>query len=80
MARAPQERAVALMKFKRLLAWLIVIYGLMLALVALLLPPRTMFIATEALTISLILSMIARVFRVSCSLACGSCDERSVMT
>ncbi|HUK01561.1 MAG TPA: hypothetical protein VLW26_04725 [Steroidobacteraceae bacterium] len=61
MPRVPQQRAVAMMKFKRVVAWLIVIYGLLLSLAALFLPRATMGIVIAVLTISMVLSTVASV-------------------
>jgi hypothetical protein len=62
MPRAPEYMAVATMKFKRRVAWLIVVYGLLLGLAALFLLPRpTMGIAMVVLTVTLILSIVASI-------------------
>lgn len=58
MPRAPEHKAVAMMQFKRLLAWLVVTYGLLMALAALFLPQPAMAIAVAGLTILMVLSTV----------------------
>lgn len=62
MPRAPVQRAAIMMKFKRLVAWLMVLYGLLLGLVALFLSHSVMIPVAALLSLSLILSVIASVF------------------
>ncbi|HEV2703650.1 MAG TPA: hypothetical protein VGV09_18640 [Steroidobacteraceae bacterium] len=61
--RTPAQKAAALMKFNRLVAWLIVIYGLLLGLSTLLLPVRSLGIAVLVLTVAFLLCLVANVFR-----------------
>jgi hypothetical protein len=58
MPHTPEHRAAAMMKYKRRIAWLTVIHGMLLGLAALFLPRLTMEIGAGALGISLVLSMI----------------------
>ena len=61
MPRAPAQNAAAMMKFKRHVAWLVVIYGLLLALGALFLPRPMILITHVVLTLSLVLAVIGSV-------------------
>jgi hypothetical protein len=63
MPRAPQRKAAAMMKCRRVLAWLMVIYGFLLGLAALFLPRPAMFVTTVVLSISLVLFLVASVGR-----------------
>ncbi|MGC1457420.1 MAG: hypothetical protein WA825_03990 [Steroidobacteraceae bacterium] len=72
MARTPEYKAVAMMKFKRLLAWLIVIYGLLMALAALFLPQTAMATAIAGLSILMVLSTV-----VSCLILNKALKSRS---
>lgn len=61
IARTPPQRAAALMKFNRRIAWLIVLYGLLLALAALVLPIRTVGLVLLILTVAFVLYLIVSV-------------------
>ncbi len=73
MARTPEYMAVAMMRFKRLLSWLIVLYGLLMVLAALFLPQPAMAIVIAGLTILMVLSTV-----VSCLILNKALKSRSV--